>query len=96
MPHFSRSLREVGIFADTTSPLNQLAVGLDVALCIGMILANKNYFAELDALQRRQVANLFLTLPQLLGGPSFAHFVSSPTTSFTSCLGTTCKGCRGT
>jgi hypothetical protein len=30
-----------------------LAVGLDVAVGVGMILANKNYLAELDELQRK-------------------------------------------
>ena len=34
-----------------------LAVGLDVAVGIGMILANKNYLAELDELQRKVQLN---------------------------------------
>jgi hypothetical protein len=34
-----------------------LAVGLDVAVGVGMILANKNYLAELDELQRKVQLN---------------------------------------
>ena len=34
-----------------------LAVGLDVAVGIGMLLANKNYLAELDELQRKVQLN---------------------------------------
>ena len=40
-----------------------LAVGLDVAVGVGMILANKNYLAELDDLQRRvQLNSMGITL----------------------------------
>lgn len=40
-----------------------LAVGLDVAVGIGMILANKKYIAELDELQRKvQLNSMGLTL----------------------------------
>jgi hypothetical protein len=40
-----------------------LAVGLDVAAGIGMILANKNYLAELDELQRKvQLNSMAITL----------------------------------
>jgi hypothetical protein len=40
-----------------------LAVGLDVAVGVGMILANKNYLAELDELQRRvQLNSMAITL----------------------------------
>ena len=40
-----------------------LAVGLDVAVGIGMILANKNYLAELDELQRKvQLNSMGITL----------------------------------
>ena len=34
-----------------------LAIGLDVAVGVGMILANKNYLAELDELQRKVQLN---------------------------------------
>ena len=34
-----------------------LAVGLDVAVGVGMVLANKNYLAELDELQRKVQLN---------------------------------------
>ena len=40
-----------------------LAVGLDVAVGVGMILANKKYIAELDELQRRvQLNSMGITL----------------------------------
>ena len=40
-----------------------LAVGLDLAVGVGMILANKNYLAELDELQRRvQLNSMGITL----------------------------------
>jgi hypothetical protein len=40
-----------------------LAVGLDIAVGIGMILANKNYLAELDELQRKvQLNSMGITL----------------------------------
>jgi hypothetical protein len=40
-----------------------LAVGLDVAMGVGMILANKNYLAELDELQRKvQLNSMGITL----------------------------------
>jgi hypothetical protein len=40
-----------------------LAVGLDVAVGIGMILSNKNYLAELDELQRKvQLNSMAITL----------------------------------
>jgi hypothetical protein len=40
-----------------------LAVGLDVAVGIGMILANKKYLAELDELQRKvQLNSMGITL----------------------------------
>ena len=40
-----------------------LAVGLDIAVGIGMILANKNYLAELDELQRKvQLNSMGVTL----------------------------------
>jgi hypothetical protein len=40
-----------------------LAVGLDVAVGVGMILANKNYLAELDELQRKvQLNSMAITL----------------------------------
>ena len=40
-----------------------LAVGLDVAVGVGMILANKNYLAELDDLQRKvQLNSMGITL----------------------------------
>ena len=40
-----------------------LAVGLDVAVGVGMILANKNYLAELDELQRKvQLNSMGITL----------------------------------
>ena len=40
-----------------------LAVGLDVAVGVGMILANKKYIAELDELQRRvQLNSMGVTL----------------------------------
>lgn len=40
-----------------------LAVGLDVAVGIGMILANKKYIAELDELQRKvQLNSLAITV----------------------------------
>src|ERR1700679_2088761 len=40
-----------------------LAVGLDVAVGIGVILANKNYLAELDELQRKvQLNSMGITL----------------------------------
>jgi hypothetical protein len=39
------------------------AVGLDIAVGVGMILANKNYLAELDELQRRvQLNSMGITL----------------------------------
>ena len=34
-----------------------LAVGLDIAVGVGVILANKNYLAELDELQRKVQLN---------------------------------------
>ena len=40
-----------------------LAAGLDVAVGVGMILANKNYLAELDELQRKvQLNSMGITL----------------------------------
>jgi len=40
-----------------------LAVGLDVAVGVGMILANKNYLEELDELQRKvQLNSMAITL----------------------------------
>ena len=40
-----------------------LAVGLDVAVGVGMILANKNYLTELDELQRKvQLNSMAITL----------------------------------
>ena len=40
-----------------------LAVGLDVGLGVGVILANKNYLAELDELQRKvQLNSMGITL----------------------------------
>jgi hypothetical protein len=40
-----------------------LAVGLDVAVGVGMILANKNYLAQLDDLQRKvQLDSMGITL----------------------------------
>jgi len=39
------------------SILTLLAVGLDVAVGVGMILANKKYIAELDELQRKVYLN---------------------------------------
>jgi len=40
-----------------------LAVGLDVAVGVGMIVANKNYLAKLDDLQRRvQLNSMGITL----------------------------------
>ena len=40
-----------------------LAVGLDVAVGVGMILANKKYIAELDELQRKvQLNSMGITL----------------------------------
>jgi hypothetical protein len=40
-----------------------LAIGLDVAVGVGMILANKNYLAELDELQRKvQLNSMGITL----------------------------------
>ncbi len=40
-----------------------LAVGLDVAVGVGMILANKNYLTELDELQRKvQLNSMGITL----------------------------------
>jgi hypothetical protein len=40
-----------------------LAVGLDIAVGVGMILANKNYLAELDELQRKvQLNSMGITL----------------------------------
>jgi len=51
-----------------------LAVGLDVAVGIGMMLANKNYLAELDELQRRiQLNSMGVTLGVgLIVGAPFA------------------------
>jgi hypothetical protein len=43
--------------------LTLLAVGLDIAVGVGMILANKNYLAELDELQRKvQLNSMGITL----------------------------------
>ena len=43
--------------------LTLLAVGLDVAVGVGMILANKKYIAELDELQRKvQLNSMGITL----------------------------------
>ena len=43
--------------------LTLLAVGLDVAVGVGMILANKKYLAELDELQRKvQLNSMAITL----------------------------------
>jgi hypothetical protein len=40
-----------------------LAIGLDVAVGVGMVLANKNYLAELDELQRKvQLNSMGITL----------------------------------
>ncbi len=40
-----------------------LAVGLDIAVGVGMILANRNYLAELDELQRKvQLNSMGITL----------------------------------
>ena len=40
-----------------------LAIGLDIAVGIGMVLANKNYLAELDELQRKvQLNSMGITL----------------------------------
>ncbi len=40
-----------------------LAVGLDVAVGVGMVLANRNYLAELDELQRKvQLNSMAITL----------------------------------
>ena len=51
-----------------------LAVGLDVALGVGMILANKNYLAELDELQRKvQLNSMGITLGVgLIAGAPFS------------------------
>ena len=46
-----------------SSVFTLLAVGLDVAVGVGMILANKNYLAELDELQRKvQLNSMGITL----------------------------------
>jgi hypothetical protein len=43
--------------------LTLLAVGLDIAVGVGMILANKNFLAELDELQRKvQLNSMGITL----------------------------------
>jgi hypothetical protein len=51
-----------------------LAVGLDVAVGVGMILANKKYIAELDELQRKvQLNSMGITLGvALIAGAPFA------------------------
>ena len=51
-----------------------LAVGLDVAVGVGMILANKRYIAELDELQRSvQLNSMGITLGvALIAGVPFA------------------------
>jgi hypothetical protein len=51
-----------------------LAVGLDVAVGIGMILANKKYIAELDELQRKvQLNSMGITLGvALIAGVPFS------------------------
>src|SRR5580765_4498843 len=51
-----------------------LAVGLDVAVGVGMILANKKYLAELDELQRKvQLNAMGITLGvALIAGVPFA------------------------
>jgi hypothetical protein len=51
-----------------------LAVGLDLAVGVGMILANKNYLAELDELQRKvQLNSMGITLGVgLIAGVPFA------------------------
>jgi hypothetical protein len=45
------------LFWDKASALTLLAVGLDVAVGIGMILANKKYLEDLDELQRKIYLN---------------------------------------
>jgi hypothetical protein len=42
---------------EKTSVFTLLAFGLDIAVGLGMILANKNYLAELDELQRKVQLN---------------------------------------
>ncbi len=51
-----------------------LAVGLDVAVGVGMILANKNYLAQLDELQRKvQLNSMGITLGvALIAGVPFS------------------------
>ena len=51
-----------------------LAVGLDVAVGVGMILANKKYIAELDELQRKvQLNSMGITLGvALIAGVPFS------------------------
>ena len=51
-----------------------LAVGLDVAVGVGMVLANKNYLAELDELQRKvQLNSMGITLGVgLIAGAPFS------------------------
>jgi hypothetical protein len=48
---------------NNASAFTLLAVGLDVAVGVGMILANKHYLAELDELQRKvQLNSMAITL----------------------------------
>jgi len=51
-----------------------LAIGLDIAVGIGMILANKNYLSELDELQRNvQLNSMGITLGVgLIAGAPFS------------------------
>src|SRR5580704_3038433 len=51
-----------------------LGVGLDVAVGVGMILANKNYLAELDELQRKvQLNSMGITVGvAVIGGVPFS------------------------
>ncbi len=57
-----------------TSVLTLLAAGLDVAVGVGVILANKNYLAQLDDLQRKvQLDSMGITLGvALVAGAPFS------------------------
>jgi hypothetical protein len=52
-----------GFLWHRTLGLTLLAAGLDIAVGVGMILANKNYLADLDELQRNvQLNSMAITL----------------------------------
>jgi hypothetical protein len=62
------------LFWDKALVFTLLAVGLDVAVGVGMILANKRYLTELDELQRKvQLNAMGITLGvALIAGAPFA------------------------